>query len=152
METKRFIAVMLGGLMFAAIALLPTYAPVSASPNLAPTPVANLPGDSSATVINFQPALTITSDTNTRSSLDLANFEYVDISYTTDHDTANPITMTVQYSNDGTNWVDGLALVSDNGADATDITRVPIFGRYVRIKQDVENSNDIGVTLIGVAK
>jgi len=152
MATKRFIAVMLGGLLFAAIALLPTYAPVNASPNLAPTPVANLPGDSGASVVNFQPATALTSDTNTRSSLDLKDFEYVDLSYTIDHGTVNTTTLTVQYSNDGSNWVNGVALVSNSAADGSDITRIPMFGRYMRVNQDVTNSNAITITLIGVAK
>ena len=152
METKRYIVVLLGGLLFAAIALLPTYIPANASPHVAPTPVANIPSDSGASTITFQPATALTADTNTRSSLDLKDFEYVDVSYTIDHGTTNTTTLTIQYSNDGSNWINGVALVSNSAADGSDITRVPMFGRYMRINQDVTNANAITITLLGVAK
>lgn len=138
-------------LLLALSVLLPLSGPAEAAPPLAPTPVANLAPSNSALNVTFQATTGITQDTNTNSK-QLISYEYMDISITVDHGTVNTTTFTVQFSNDDTNWDDGPALISNSAADATDITRVPLFGRYVRIKQDVTNSNLLTTTILAVAK
>lgn len=127
--------------------------PTQAAPPAAPTPVANiLNNDTAAAYLVFQPATALTADTNTRSTLDVMKFDSLDIQYIIDQGTTNTTTLTIQWSIDGTNWEAGPALVSNNAADASDITRVPVFGRYARINQDVTNSNTITITLLAVGK
>lgn len=126
--------------------------PVQAAPPAAPTPVANIPAPDSWQVVSFQSLITVTADRG-GNALQLPGFDYADIQYVIDQgSTTNTITLTVQYSNDNANWVSGEALVSGNAADATDITRVPLFGRYTRIYQDVTNSTDVTVTVLGLVK
>jgi hypothetical protein len=52
----------------------------------------------------------------------------------------NTTTVTLEFSNDRSNWVDGPALVTNNAADASDITRFPVFGRYMQLEMDVTNT------------
>ena len=123
-----------------------------AAPPAAPTPVANILQTDKGTFFRFQPETVITEDTNTN-SVEVLGFDSLDISYTVDVDASvNTTTLTIQYSNDGSNWVDGLALGSALAADATDITRVPVFGRYMRVEQDVTNSNEITFTILAVGR
>lgn len=136
------------------VALVGQFSPtadVQAAPPAAPTPVANILQSQKAVFFRFQPTTAITADTNT-GAIDVMDFNSLDVSHTIDQGTVNTTTLTIQYSNDGSNWDDGLALASNNAADVTDITRVPVFGRYMRVKQDVTNSNSITITLLAVGR
>jgi len=124
---------------------------VQAAPPAAPTPIANLVNSNDTLNVTFQSATALTADTNTGGS-QLPVYEWVDLQYVIDHGTVNTTTITIQFSNDNSNWVSGPAIVTDSAADGTDITRVPLFGRYVRFNQNVTNSNPITITLIGLAK
>ena len=67
---------------------------------------------------------------------------------TIDQGTAtNSITITVQYSNDNTNWDDGAALLSSSIVDVTEMTRVPVFGRYMRFAEDIADADSDAVTV-----
>ena len=130
--------------------------PVQAAPPAAPTPVANLTADYDAAPIffRFQTATAITADTNT-SAKELMKYDALDVSYTIDQGTTNTTTLTIEWSNDNSNWVTGATIVSATGTaagDVTGITRVPVFGRYGRVKQDVTNSNTITLTLLAVGR
>lgn len=122
-----------------------------AAPPAAPTPVANLTDTGTGRYFPLQTETAIAADTNT-SALDVTSFNYLDVQTTIDQGTVNTNTLTVQYSVDGSNWDDGLALVTSNAADATEVTRVPVFGRYVRIKQDLTNTNTITITLLAIGR
>ena len=153
---KIALAILAGLLILSVLVGLPT-GPAEAAPGLAPTPVANLaPSDNSLYVIFSSGSLSITADAGT-SAQQLPGYEYMDISYTSDQTTvgatgANTTTLTVQYSNDNSNWDNGVDLVASNATDVTDITRVPLFGRYVRIYQNVTNTNPVTFTILAVAK
>jgi len=164
-ETKRtrsgsalayVIALALVLLVALQIIIAPAPAAVAAPP-AAPTPVANIPGDSdnSLYVVFSTGAFSITADANTSGRL-MQSYEYVDIQSTIDQTAVatvfNTTTITIQFSNDNSNWTDGPAIVSANVADATTITRLQLFGRYIRFKQDVSNTNPITITLLGLAK
>lgn len=145
-------------ILLAALQLILAPAPAAvAAPPAAPTPVANIPGDSdnSLYVVFQSGAVSITADTNTSGKL-LQGYEYVDLQTTIDQTVVgtenNTTTLTIQFSNDNSNWDDGPAILSSNAADTTDITRLQLFGRYVRIKQDVTNTNPVTITLLGLAK
>jgi len=128
----------------------------SAAPPAAPTPVANIPGDSdNALYVTFQSALSMSADTNTTGRL-LQGYEYLDLQTTVDQTIVgtenNTTTITIQFSNDGSNWDNGPAILTNNVADDTDMTRVQLFGRYIRFNQDVTLANPITITLLGLAK
>jgi len=129
---------------------------VSAAPPAAPTPIANIPGDSDNSLyVTFQSALSMSADTNTTGRL-VQGYEYLDLQTTVDQTVVgtenNTTTITIQFSNDGSNWDNGPAILSSNAADTTDMTRVQLFGRYVRFNQDVTLGNPITITLLGLAK
>lgn len=136
------------------ISLLMSISTTQAAPPAAPTPIANfVMPTKSAAVFPFQEATRLTGDTNT-SAVEVMNLSALDISYTTVHTAAevNTTTLTVQYSNDGTNWVNGVALATSNAAATTDISRVPVFGRWMRINQDTTNAFAVTVTLLAVGR
>lgn len=125
-----------------------------AAPPPAPTPLADYIVESGAPrIVTFQSATAIAADTNT-SAIDLlyAGVGVLDLQYVIDQGSTNTNTLTIQYSNDNSNWVDGLALVTNNVADASDITRVPVFGRYMRVEQDLTTTDTITITLVAVGR
>jgi hypothetical protein len=128
-----------------------------AAPPAAPTPVADfLVGSVQPIPVTFQAATALIADTNT-AGVDVMRLGAVDMQYIIDQTIVfpsemNTTTLTIQYSNDNSNWVDGLVLANANVADATSITRVPVFGRYMRVKQDLTNVNPITITLTAVGR
>ena len=160
MQAKdRIFAAILGGLVIALVVVgsivgvgpFDNAQDVQAAPPAAPTPIADLVNSNDALNVTFQSATALTADTNTGGS-QLPTYEWLDIQYVIDHGTVNTTTITVQFSNDNSNWVSGPAIVTDSAADGSDITRVPIFGRYVRFNQNLTSANTITITLIGLAK
>ena len=133
-------------------ALLLSSVPTNAAPPAAPTPVADIVTGGDGKFFNFQPLTALTADTNAGGTADMLAFDSVDVQYTIDHGTVNTTTIKVQYSNDGTTWNDGLTLVSASAADGSGITRVPVFGRYLRLNQDVTSADPITITLTGVGR
>lgn len=143
-----FIAILVFSISIAGIPLLQD---AEAAPALAPTPVANLVGSDSAVAITFQALTPLAADTATV-GYRAENSEWCDVQHIIDHGTVNTTTITTQFSNDRVNWVTGPALVTASAADGTDLTRIPLFGRYVRFNQDVSNTNPISITLLGLCK
>lgn len=136
-----------------ALALFP--GGTQAAPPAAPTPVADLliPAGR-AQAFNIQTITGLIADNNT-TGIEVMNLGAVDIQYVIDHVASgevNTTTLTVQYSNDNSNWVSGVALVSASAVDGTSITRVPVFGRYMRINQDVTNTTLVTTTLTAVGR
>jgi hypothetical protein len=128
------IAVLLG-LALLVGALLPVATqPVQA---LSVTPVANLVYSPDRNYFDLFDEVTVATTTHT-SIVDISAQEWCDFEYAVDQEIdgagVNTSTVTIEYSNDHTNWIDGPALVSDNVADASDMTRLPIFGRYMRVE------------------
>ncbi len=154
MKTKfgQILAVVLLFVATIAIGLLPQQGQVQAAPPAAPTPVAAPDSVGAGRYFRFQPATAITADTNT-SAIEALQFETVDIEYTIDHGTVNTTTLKVQYSIEGNDWTDGATLVSASTADgAAVVARVPVFGRYMRINQDVATTDTITITLTAVGR
>lgn len=159
MKNNKYITLGLAALVsiiFTALVMvsLDTVGTIQAAPPAAPTPVADfLMPVKNAAAFPFQAETRLTGDTNT-TAIDVMNMSAVDISYTTVHTggEVNTTTLTVQYSNDNTNWTNGLALATSNATAATSITRVPVFGRYMRINQDTSNAFAITVTLLAVGR
>ena len=120
-------------------------------PLMAPTPVsvsaaAVAPGE----VVLFS-ASVLTEDTYS-ARVPVAAFQRTDIQHVLDQTDVNTVTLTLQFSNDGENWTDGAALVSNNAADASLLQQTNLFGKYARVYANVTNSNPVTVTVIGVLK
>jgi len=123
---------------------------IEAAPALAPTPIANLlDNGGSAKVVDFIVKQALTASLNSARQ-SLGNVQYLDVQTTIDQTAVNTASVKIQYSNDNANWVDGATLVSNNAADATDMTRVPNFGLYTRFGVTLANSNPVTVTVNGM--
>jgi len=153
---KHILAGVIIGLAFIALVFIPFGHLAEASPPAAPTPVADfLVGSVQPASVIFQAATALSVDTNT-TGVEAMRFGAVDIQYTIDQTATGEVntnTLKVQYSNDNSNWVDGLTLASANAADVTSITRVPVFGRYMRINQDITLTTiPVTITLLAVGR
>lgn len=154
---KKTVNILMGlGLALALISLtlIPLGGLTQAAPPAAPTPIADfLMPVKNASAFPFQAATRLTGDTAT-AGIEVMNLSAVDIQYTTVHTAGevNTTTLTVQYSNDNTNWTNGLTLATANAAATTDLTRVPVFGRWMRINQDTTNANAITITILAVGR
>jgi len=117
------------------------------------TPVASWPH---STDNSKWPIYLWTSDTITASGASeeykLMNYEALDLHYVIDQGTTNTVTIKLQYSNDGSNWADGAAIVSANVADANEMVQKYNVGAYTRLYATLANSNPITITVIGLAK
>jgi hypothetical protein len=134
------VAVLLG-LALLVGALLPAMSQPAQA--LSVTPVANLVYSPDRNYFDVYDTTTIAADTYSK-ILDISAQEWCDFQYVVDQEIdgtdPNTTTVTIQFSNDRTNWVDGPALATANVADASDMTRLPLFGQYMRFKMDVDNS------------
>lgn len=149
---NKFKGLILAGLLIALVVVGSFVQIGQAAPPAAPTPVADfLMPLKNASAFPFQAATALTADTNT-TAVEVMNMSAVDVSYTIDISNVNTTTLKIQYSNDNTNWVDGLTLGSAVAADGSALTRVPVFGRYMRINQDVATADAITITLLGVGR
>lgn len=123
-------------------------------PLLAPTPVSvNLGGIGKA--LSFYQTKVLTAD-GASSYQGIIDANKVDLQWVVDQTlvagAANTTTLKLQFSNDGTNWIDGATVLSANAADANDMQQHLLFGRYARIYADVTNTNPLTLTVLGVAK
>lgn len=123
---------------------------VQAAPAAAPTPV-SASAAVFANVLNFG-TQRMTADGTVGSVLTLGNAQRVDLQHVVDMRTVNTTTLKLQFSNDGTNWVDGATFGTAVAADANAMQQYAVFGRYARVYADVINSNPLTITVIGVGK
>ena len=129
---------------------------LSAAPAAAPTPISVTYSATPGKVLEFlRVPVSYTADFNT-SPLTVMDFEAVDLQYVIDQtavaSVVNTTTLKLQFSNDGTNWVDGATIVSANTADANALSQLAVFGRLARVNVDVSNTNPITISVIAVGK
>ena len=143
------VAVLLGGALLVGALLPVATQPAQA---LSVTPVANLVTSNARQLFEFATTKALAADYNT-TPVEISSFAWADFEYVVDQGTStNTTTVTVQYSNDKSNWIDGPALVSSNSADASDMTRLPLFGQYMRINVNVANTNTVTWSLSALAR
>ena len=155
---KYFIvSVAFAALLFAAFALAfqGTASAANPGPLAAPTPVSVTGNTGRGQAAVLWQAKVITEDTAT-GAMDILNYSKADIQWLVDQTVvagaANTTTVKLQFSNNGTNWIDGINAVATNSADAGDMQQFAVFGRYVRLYADVTNSNPVTWTLAVAAK
>jgi hypothetical protein len=145
-------------LLLAVVAL--TYIPagrVDAAPAAIPTPViVGFSGDNTE-IKTFWSAQRLIADGGS-AVFEMPQAEALDIQYTIDQTVVvatsetNTTTLKLQFSNDGTNWTDGVNVVASNATDVTNLLQFNNFGRYTRVFADVTNVNPVTFTVIAVAR
>lgn len=149
------VAVSLLALLVFGVMLTPN---VEAAPSNAPmaivTPVASINSSAQQPGILpwIQSEVVVTSTAFGSDRLNIESFELVDLHYVVDQGTTNNVTITLQFSNDGVNWVAGPAVLTNSSTDQNDIKQFALFGRYARLNVDATNTNPLTMTLIGVGK
>lgn len=145
-----FALVLVAALIFSMSSVSPDTA--MAAPAPAPTPVSATDSGGNNAVVTFWSGEALTA-TGASSVQNVMDFERVDLQTTIDQGTTpNTVTLKLQFSNDGTNWIDGATVVSANVADAGAMQQYALFGRYARLYATAGNSESVTVTAIGVAK
>jgi hypothetical protein len=145
-----WLSVLLPALLFMGLAgLLATPAAV-AGPAAIPTPVSITPGNGAPQLVTLFNANVSTADSSGAAAV-IAG-EKVDLQWLIDQTAVNTVTLKLQFSNNGVNWIDGATFVTNNAADAGDMQQYALFGRYLRAHADVSNSNPVTVTVIGLVK
>lgn len=149
---KQFaIAVIVGALLLAALWGAMVGGGGSAALAAAPTPV------SIAQPVGLQPQLytLFAGNSITQSAQgqcwELGKWAIADIQTTVDVSNPQTVTVKIQYSNDGTNLVDG-ANVATGSADASTLYQAPLFGRYACAYATLGTSAPVTVTVTGWAK
>jgi hypothetical protein len=90
-------------------------------------------------------------DTATSDSVHAPAYTLADLSHTIDVSGSITVTCTTQWSNDDSNWADGVDFASSVAADETNITQTELFGRYHRVKC-TETGGEAGVTYTATIK
>lgn len=86
-------------------------------------------------------------------AVQVGKYKTLDVQVVIDVGTVNTTTLTLQYSNDGVNFVDGPVIGSAIVADTNTLAQVAAFGDVMRVKYDAATTSAITVTsLIAVGK
>lgn len=147
-------AVLLVASLLAAVALAPSGS-TQAAPSFAPTPVAAVQRSPAPEFPTFFNAKVLTEDTRS-SCFEVPDYAVVDLQYIVDQTLValapNTTTLTLQWSNDNSNYVNGLAVATNNITDTNDLQQFQLFGRHACVYADVTNTNPVTVTVLGVVK
>jgi hypothetical protein len=149
---KNKISILVGLLAFAAATLFGVAS--SANASLTNPPSNQRDFAPLARVVTFDSALRVVNDTNS-TAIQLPTFGTLDLQYVVvGNDGSTPFTMTIQYSNDGTNWATGATLFTNatSTANSTNMTRTHNFGGYTRVAIDTTNSTPLTLTINALAK
>lgn len=135
----------------AGLILVPLAEQSQAAPAVAPTPLAETAGGPGYQNVVFWSADALTASAGSN-AIQLPGYEVLDLQYVIDQGTVNTTTIKLQFSNDNTNWSDGINVVANNAADANAMAQFNNFGRYVRLYATVTNTNPVTITARAVAK
>lgn len=155
---KRTWPALFAVLVLAITFFLPGYSPASGAPAAVPTPITQAPFNAQPKIVNFwEPGDTVTADE--RVCVDSAGYSVLDLHYILDQTTVNTATLTLEHSNITSGgyavtllYPDGIAVVTNNAADAADMKQYHVFGRLTCINADVTNSNSLGLGVVGELK
>jgi hypothetical protein len=138
--------------LLAAVLVFSAALSIQAAPLAAPTPISiSYNSDNTRYPLNWFVTEVITQDTAS-AAIRLADYEALDIHYVIDQGETNTVTLKLQFSNDNSNWVDGVSLVSASTTDQNALQPFHNFGIWTRLYADVATSDALTVTAIGVAK
>ena len=147
-------AILLVASLLAVVALAPSGS-TQAAPSFAPTPVAAVQRSLAPEFPAFSRAKVLTEDTRS-SCFEVPDYSVVDLQYIVDQTLValapNTTTLTLQWSNDNANYVNGLAVATNNITDTNDLQQFQLFGRHACVYADVTNTNPVTLTVLGVVK
>jgi hypothetical protein len=128
--------------------------PAQAGPLAIPTPVAEVAGGGDWAMATFSIGGDFTNvyDTATGSGIHTPGYTVGDISWTLDVSGTITVACKLQFSNDNSNWADGVNLFTGKTADETNINQFNLFGRYSRVvctETGGDASNTYTTTVIG---
>lgn len=158
MKTNRATAALVGTVIFALVLFAGAFyaAPerAEAAPAGAPTPVTIYSGSGQPQIGNFLNARRVTTSSVVYSGAqNLQNSEKIDLQWVVAQATPNALSIQLQYSNDGVNWIGGpYAIATPNATPQNDMQQFPVFGRYGRIAVDAASTDPVTVTVIGLGK
>lgn len=138
-------------LLFAAflIAFQPTSADVPDT-FAAPTPATGNTVLTAKRLQNFTTGQVVTQSFRTRAIQVPGNL--VDMQWVIDITDAQAATITLDYSNDGTNWVTGQSVVANATADASNMQQYRTFGLYNSLNTTLETTAPVTITLVGAGQ
>jgi hypothetical protein len=83
----------------------------------------------------------------------VADYGHLDCYQTLDVASANRVTVSLEHSPDGTNWIsDATGTNAGAEADGTIYWAIPISGAYMRARSDLNSSNNVTITIKCIAK
>lgn len=128
-------------------ALLTMEEEAQAGPLLIPTPVAEVAGGGDWVMATYSIGGDFSDvyDTATGSGIHDPGYTAADISWTLDVSGTITVTCKLQFSNDNSNWADGVNLFATKTADETNMDQFNLFGRYSRV-MCTETGGEAGVT------
>ena len=152
-RTRTLAALVTAVTLLAALLLsLQNAAPAAAAPPAAPTPVTVTMGGKTADTVLFWERRVLTQAAPSAAQ-GVADHDKIDLQWVIDQGAPpNTATLRLQFSNDGINWVDGPAPVTNGAVDANDMQQYAVFGRYARVSPTLANGQPVTLTVIGVAK
>lgn len=121
----------------------------------APTPVTIYAGSGAPQVANFmRETQIVTSVVRYSPAQNLQNSEKVDLQWVVvPRSTPNALSIQLQFSNDGVNWIGGpYAIATPNATPQNEMQQFAVFGRYGRIAVDAATADRVDVTVIGLGK
>ena len=140
--------------LFALVVMTPVQA-ANPGPLEAPTPVAAVQRSAAPEFPTFWSARVLTASERS-ACFEVPDYAVVDLHTIVDQTivaaAANTTTIKLQFSNDNSNFVDGVTVVNANAADAGDLQQFQLFGRWACVYATVSNSNPVTVTVLGVVK
>jgi len=147
-------AIVLVASLLAVFSLVPA-GNTQAAPSFAPTPVAAVQRSPAPEFPLFFNGKVLTADTRS-SCFDVPDYAVVDLQWIVDQTivdaAANTTTLTLQWSNDNANYVNGVAVASNVITDTNDLQQFQLFGRHACVYADVSNTNPVTLTVLGVVK
>lgn len=155
MNTRNTILAVAGAVLLLALLVLSIGGgpQANAAPMAAPTPVAGTyTGGTLARAVTLYSGVIATSTAVNGSGVSILTGDRVDLQYVIDQTAVNTVTAKLQFSNNGTNWVDGATFATANAADANDMQQYNVFGALARVNVAATNTNPVTVTVIAVVK
>jgi len=129
------------------LSLIPSQQGAQAAPPAIPTPASvNYSAENTAGPVFFFNGEVIT-QTVASTGFILGQAEALDIQHVIDQTAGNGVTVTLQYSNDGSNWFNGVTIITNNTADANDGNQYNNFFYRTRLRAVVDASDTDPVTL-----
>lgn len=134
------------------LSVLQPAAASTVAPLAGPTPVTvTRPSASAPKTFQFWSNSALITST-TASCVDVGSYAVIDAQYYIDQTAVNTVTLTTQWSVDGSLITDGVDLVTNNAADSGDMQQAQVFGRYLCPRAIATNTNPVTVTLFVIAK